>query len=265
MTVTENLLRVFRVDQQLQGLQGRLQAAQKFLSEQSKQITGLDSKRISLHAQHKLLQATIANHEGETKRLDVRMATLREQMNSAKTNKEYKALLTEVNTLKADRDKAEEAALQVIAQADAVKAQLEELEGKKQERSKVAQVAATDRDKREEEIRDRVNELKAERQRLLAEVPNDTIKLYDALVKQHGDDAMAEVEEQDRKSHDFNCGRCMMAVPVETVSALLRNGPITRCVSCGVILFIESTLRDEMRAGPVKGTGKKKKASKAEA
>lgn len=267
MTVTENLLRVFRVDQQLQGLQGRLQAATKFLSEQSRQITGLDSKRTALQTQLKQLQATIANHEGETKRLNTRIASLRTQMENAKTSKEHKAFLLEIKNLEADRDKSEEAGLQVVTQAEGVKKQLDELDGKKDERSKVAQVAASDRDQREQEISGRVSELKAERAKFVGDVPSDVMRLYDSLVKQHGEDAMAPVEEQDRKSHDFNCGRCMMAVPVETVSALLRNGPITRCVSCGVILFIETALRDEMRNGPAKGGGRggKKKASKAEA
>src|SRR3954469_19618533 len=103
MSVTESLLRVFRVDQQLQGLQSRLRAAERFLGEQTKQLQTLDSKREALASQLKQSQVAVANHEGEMARIDARIEQLREQMNAARTNKEYKAFLTEVNTLKADR------------------------------------------------------------------------------------------------------------------------------------------------------------------
>ena len=111
MSVTEKLLRVFRVDQQLNGLQSRLRAAERFLDEQTRQVTALDSKRDTLNAQLKQVQAVVANHEGEMARLDARIEAIREQMNSAKTNKEYKAFLAEMSTFKADRSNAETAAL----------------------------------------------------------------------------------------------------------------------------------------------------------
>lgn len=262
MTVTESLLRLFRVDQQLNGLQGRLTSAEKFLGEQSKQIQTLEQRRESLHTQIKQLQATAGDHEGESKRLDARMTSLREQMNSAKTNKEYKAFLTEVNTLKVDKDAHDEKALGLMTQIDGLKKQLEELDSQRDERAKVKDVANTERDKRADEIKDRVAELKAERTKLAGEVPAEALRLYTQLVKQYGEDAMSHVEEQDRKSHDFNCGRCMMAVPVETVSSLIRGGTLTRCVSCGVILYIEQDLRDQLRTASEK---KKSKASKATA
>src|SRR5262245_61112526 len=107
MSVTESLLRVFRVDQQLAGLQSRLRAAERFLDEQTRQLTQLESKRDGVNQQLKQTQAVVADHEGEMKRLDAKVETLREQMNSARTNKEYKAFLTEMNTFKADRSAAE--------------------------------------------------------------------------------------------------------------------------------------------------------------
>src|SRR6185295_7164516 len=117
------LLRVFRVDQQLQGLQSRLRAAEKFLEEQTKQLQQIETKRDTVHTQLKQMQATVADHEGEMARLDARVEQLREQMNAARTNKEYKAFLTEINTIKADRSAAETAALEVMTKADELKKQ----------------------------------------------------------------------------------------------------------------------------------------------
>lgn len=244
MSVTEKLLKVFRVDQQLSGLQSRLKGAEKFLSEQTKQLGSIDQKRDALATQLKQLQATIADHEGEMARLDARVEVLREQMNNAKTNKEYKAFLVEVNTYKADRGTNETAALELMTKVDGLKKTLAELDGQKSERDKVKRVAGDDRDKKAEEIRERLNQLQAERVALWAEVPGDVQKLYIELVRQKDDEAMAPVQELDRRRHEYCCGSCQMAVPVETVVTLLKSSHVTRCVSCGCILYIEKEVAD---------------------
>lgn len=251
MSVTEKLLRVFRVDQQLQGLQTRLRAAERFLDEQTGQLKSLDTKRDSLTAQLRQIQAAVANHEGEMARVDARIEHLREQMNSARTNKEYKAFLTEVNTLKADRSESETAALEQMTKADELKKQLEEVEGQRGERDKLRNVAAGDRSKRSDEIKDRLAELQKERQTLVGEVPPKVMAVYADLVRRMGDEAMAPVEELDRRRHEYTCGSCQMAVPVETVNALVRGTavnntlPVTLCVSCGCILYLQQETAEQ--------------------
>jgi predicted nucleic acid-binding Zn-ribbon protein len=266
MSVTEQLLRVFRVDQQLRGLQSRLQAAQKFLDEQEKQLSQIDAKREALNSQMRQLQAVAGDNEGEMKRLDSRIELLREQMNSAKTNKEYKAFLTEVNTLKADRSQYETVALEHMTKIDELKKQVDALDAQRADREKVKGVAADDRTKKADEIKDRLAELEAQRAELASKVPPQAMTLYKEMVRQKGDEAMAPIEELDRRRHEYTCSSCQMAIPVETLSALLRpssaNVPLTRCVSCGAILYLETEMAERLQGG---GGGKKSKKAEANA
>jgi predicted nucleic acid-binding Zn-ribbon protein len=247
MSVTEKLLRVFRVDQQLQGLQSRLRAAERFLEEQDRQLRELQAAAESVAAQLRQIQVLVADEEGEVARIDARIASLREQMNRAKTNKEYQAFLVEVNTLKIERDHAEQDALEQLTKSDELKKQLAELTAQVAEREKVRAVAVSDRDKRAQEISGRLNELKAERAKLVAEVPADALALYQELQRIRGDDAMAPVEEADRRRHEATCGSCMMSLPVETLSTLISGKSIVRCVSCGCILYIEKDVASAMQ------------------
>jgi predicted nucleic acid-binding Zn-ribbon protein len=262
MSVTEKLLRVFRVDQQLQGLQSRLRAAERFLDDQTKQVSSLDSKRDTIATQLKQMQAAIANHEGEMARVDARVEHLREQMNSARTNKEYKAFLTEVNTLKADRSETETAALEQMSKADELKKQLAELDAQRGERDKMRSVASDDRQKRADEIKDRLAQLNKEREQLVSQVPADTMAIYADLLRRKGDDAMAHVEELDRRRHEYSCGSCQMAVPVETLNALIRGSaatstaPITLCVNCGCVLYMEEEMATSFHKAAAKKAGK---------
>lgn len=100
MSVTAQLLELFRVDKQVRGLRSRLDAAERFLAVQEKLLEELDVKNKSFEAQARQTRAAISNEEGEAARLDAKIASLREQMNKAKTAKEYNAFLNELANLK---------------------------------------------------------------------------------------------------------------------------------------------------------------------
>jgi len=247
MTVTEKLLRVYMVDRQLAGLKGRLSGSQRFLDEQSRQLGSLSDEQSTVSTKLKKLEATIANQEGEVASLDERIESVREKMNAASTNKEYKAYLTELNTHKANRDRIEEDTIKLIDEADKLKARLGEIDEKKSERDKLRKVAETERDTRKGEVQGRIEELQAQRDEAAKDVPTDVLATYDKLLDEREEEAMASIEVQDRKRHEYTCGACMMAIPVESVSALLSHGGLTMCVSCGSILYVSKEAAEELQ------------------
>lgn len=238
MDVTAKLLRVFLVEKQIRGLQTRLKAAERFLNEQTSQVAQLDTKKASIEVQLKQLSAVAKQAEGEVARLDARMATIRDQMNGAQTNKEYKAFLTELNTFKLEKDKAEQSALEAMTKVDELRKQAGEIDTQRSEREKLRVVAVAERDARAAEIKDRLDELTKERVALTADVPADSLRMLERLVNTRGEDAMAPIEIQDRKRHEFTCGSCQMSLPLDTVSGLMSKGKLTTCVSCGCILYL---------------------------
>jgi predicted nucleic acid-binding Zn-ribbon protein len=246
MTVTDKLLRVFRVDQQINGLQTRLRVAERFLGEQVGQLEQIGSQRDSIAAQIKQSTAEAADAEGEAALLDGKIAELRERMNTANTNKEYKALLSEMNTYKERKGEFETKAVELLEKLEELKAREAELAGAASEREQVRGVAADDRSQRENEIREKLEALRAERETLVTDVPASILGTYTELVERLEEDAMAPIEVQDRKRHEFTCGACMMSLPVESMSALLSHGSLTLCVSCGCILYLDESTRESM-------------------
>ncbi|QOJ01451.1 MAG: hypothetical protein HRU70_13530 [Phycisphaeraceae bacterium] len=246
MHVTSKLLRVFQVEKQIRGLKSRLVAAERFLAEQDRQIAALDTRRASVDNQIKQALVAVRESEGEAARLDARMAQVKAQMDSATTNKEYKASLTEFNTLKAEKDRHETAALEQMGKVDELKKQVAETQGLIAERGKMRDVAKADRDTRENEIKGRLEELAAERAAAAADVPQDALKTLESLLKTKGEEAMAPIEEQDRKRYEFTCGSCMINLTMEAINGLLSTGRLTRCTSCGSILYCEPELAEKM-------------------
>jgi len=259
MDVTAKLLKVFLVDKQLRGLQARLKAAEKFLTLQEADVAQLEAQQKTIDASIKQFTLVVADHDGEMKRIDARTEVLREQMNTAQTNKAYQALLVELNTYKIDRDKRETGALEAMTKLEAFRKDLADLEAKRAERVQVRDVAATDRDRRAEEIKDRVAELQAQRTQLVAEAPKDALLTLESLLKVRGEMAMAAVEVHDLKRHEYACSGCTMFLPVDSVAGLISSGKLTKCVSCGCILYLDEEFRkaSEVPVKPPKGKGKK--------
>lgn len=238
MTVTAKLLKLFRVDQQIRGLRGRLDAAERFLAVQSEQLKELTARHKALALQLKQLKTAVSSDEGEAARIETRMNALREQMNASRTNKEYSAFLNELNLLKAQKDEVEKNELGSMEKVETLQKQVSEVESQKAERDKIVAQATTDRDARAAEIKDRLNELTAQRVVLAKEVPADLMKQYEELVRRVGDEAMSHVEVLDRRNHEWTCGSCQMALPVETINSI-SGGRFTRCSACGCILYTE--------------------------
>lgn len=273
MHVTDRLVRLFRVDQQLRGLTSRLDGAERFLAEQTASIGKIDKQHKDLDAQIKALTAEAKNNEGEVQRLDEKIAKLKAQMDSAQTNREYKAFLAEINTFKTDRDAFEAKAIEAMQKIDVIKAKTGELTGQRGEREKVQGVAASERDARAAEIKTRVDELKAQRDVLAAEFgPHEktTLEMYNRLLYQRGDQAMATIEIHDHKRHEYTCSSCQMSIPIEAVNGLMISGRLTRCVSCQCILFLDEEATKALTDTPAKRekapkTPKAPKAKKAPA
>ncbi len=246
MTETDRLLKVFRVDNSIDGLQGRLRAAERFLAEQERRLSAVTDQQRANQDELRKTKAAAANAEGEAKRLEAHITELREKMNGANSNKEYQAYLAEIATFKEQQDEQESVALELIGRVETLTLAGQELAKAKEEREGVRTVAFKQREERAAEIAERLEELKTERESIVAEVPEHTLNHYLRVRGQLGDEAMAPVEVVDVKRHEFVCGISMLAVPVEIVSALLSHGRVTMDPQSGCILYLSDEARKAM-------------------
>ena len=100
MTLMERLTSLYRVDQQLRGLQTRLDSAQRYFSGQQKQLDVVRERLEELRTRRRHHQARIGNFETEGATIDQQVEKFRNDLNSATTNKQYTAVLSELDTVK---------------------------------------------------------------------------------------------------------------------------------------------------------------------
>ncbi len=245
MSVTEKLLRLYKVDRQLRSLRNRINQAKRYLDAQDRQLGEISQKRDAMQSQVRQLEASIKNDENEVAGIDERIESLRERLNTSTTSKEYSATLAEVNTLKADKSLIEERMLEMMGRVDELRESLKELEAQAEERRKIRGVAEADVKKREDEAEDRLKELEAERAVAAEDVPVDALAAFDELAEQRDEDeVMAPVEEHSRRHLEYTCGSCQTILPIELINRLCSHGDLTNCVNCGAILFAEAEIKE---------------------
>lgn len=246
MGVNDSLKDLFLIDQQVRGLEGRLTSARNHVRAQQTKLDKFTAEHAKLQQQRKQLKATEANHETEISGFEQRIAKLREQMNSAKTNKEYSATLVEVNTIKADKSKIEEKALELLTQIEQVEAQIAEIEAKITEQTKIKEMADRDLAERQTEVGEQLDELKGQRAEAATHVPSDALVVFEKLADALDGEAMAPVIQEDPRLMEYICGGCYMQIPMERLNQLITQDDIVRCPSCSRILYLEQELKTSM-------------------
>ena len=136
MTLLSNLISLFQIDSQVRGLRSRLESAQVYLDTQERLLAELREQREESEARRRQLQATIGNLDVEGTALGERIEKLRGELDVATTNKQYGAVLTEVNTTKLARTELDDRVYEEMEKVEEIDRQLEKLKGNHLERAK---------------------------------------------------------------------------------------------------------------------------------
>lgn len=243
MGQTDDLKALFLVDQQLRGLERRLDGARNHVNAQQHKLDTLNQQHHDLQDQLRHARAAEANLESEVGGLDDHVNKLREQMNTVKTNKEYSALLVEVNTFKIDKAKKEEQALELLQQIEQLQGQVEDIKQRIIEVEKIKGMADETLQTRQDEIRDQLEQLRGEREHAAEKIPPSTLAEFERLADALDGEAMAEVHQDDARRMEYSCGGCFMSIPPESVSQLVTGDELIRCTSCRRILYLQPELR----------------------
>lgn len=244
MTLTTDLLSLFHIDSQVRGLRSRLDSARRYLDNQDRILNELRQQCEEVELRRRHVQAIIGNLEGEVAVTDERLEKLRGELNVATTNKQYTAVLTELNTAKLARSDVEDRILQEMETVEECSTQLDRVAKDTAERSKVRRVAETQLQQRHDEIGTRLAELEQQRNTAASCIPGTDLKLFDELAEAYDGEAVAPVEEIDRRRREYVCGSCNMNLPFEAVAALMGRGDkLVVCPACGRILFLQDETR----------------------
>jgi len=151
------------------------------------------------------------------------------QLLTVKTNKEYAAILKEIETVEKDTDQKEERLLILMDEMDGQAQQNEEflarLEQQRKERVREQEELA----RRKKQLEEEMGEWEGKKPALLAELSPSLRKRYERILAKLGDVAVTNVRDQ-------ICQGCFSKIPPQTANEVKLNDRIITCQTCGRIL-----------------------------
>lgn len=182
-------------------------------------------------AQQASVAAAKRDAEKDLAAAEARLSKFRDQQNAVKTNKEYQAMLHEIETAKGDVDRHSEQVLLRMDDADnaAAAVKLAETALKQVEAEIAAEKKTLDAER--DAAEGRMAALNADRAALAAQIEDPrALVIFDGLVKNRKTVAVVE-------AIDGLCAECHVRLRPQVFAEIRRNDAIRQCDNCQRILF----------------------------
>ena len=218
-------------------------------------IAALESEQARLPRQIEAVQAAVAQardgvqtlkgrldqnkKDTRAKEKDLEDAQVKRQKSEArlyevKTNKEYSAVLVEIEEIKQEKAKIEEEVLSLMEMQERLAMEIRDAEaslktGESQGREEEAQIR-----QRLAAVEAELDGLRGERESLSRDLPKDLLADYEKLLRPRGGLAVARVLPVDGGSI---CGGCRMTITPQCLQEVKQQSALLNCESCGRFLY----------------------------
>jgi len=227
-----NLSKLQTIDSEIYALRAEkeskpleIKAIESSFEEKKQHLAALEKKLLDLQKQRKDKELELASKEESTKKLQT-------QLYSLKTNKEYQAMLQEIDGVKADASVIEDKILELFEQVDSVKSETEQEKQRLKEGEKLFLDQKKKIEERIKEIDDRLAQLEAQRKQLMPDIEPKILAQYERILLNRDGLAIVSVK-------DNSCQGCNMLVPPQVINLIKMYERIVTCEVCNRILYIE--------------------------
>jgi hypothetical protein len=151
-------------------------------------------------------------------------------MSEVKTNKEYQAMLSEIDTIKEANSRIEEEILQVMDEIDELK---KDLSKREKEVGVTVEKIEAERGKLKEKMAydDKIWNEQAERREVLSkQIESKLFKLYNTLKEKRQGVGVVDAKNE-------TCQGCFVNVPPQMFIEVQKNNALIRCPNCNRILY----------------------------
>jgi len=238
----EGLLKLQSIERELAQVKRRLKSRQNAVSIQQRRIDQLQEEWEAVDGKSLARRKDADRRELDLRQSEERVAKLRTALNSAKTNKEYAAILTQINTLKADNAKLEDSTLRVLQEVDSYRAEADKLQKEIDRETRRLEETRQTNAAEIERLNGMMERLTADRGEAAKDIDRAALRAFDRVAEKYDGEAMAVIQIEGKKPpYDYVCGGCHMSLNAEHANALRVRDEIRTCDNCGRILFLDAS------------------------
>jgi predicted nucleic acid-binding Zn-ribbon protein len=188
-------------------------------------LADLEKASLDLQKQRKDKELELATKEEGIKKLQT-------QLYSLKTNKEYQAMLQQIQGTKSDASVIEDKILELLEQIDKAKIDTDKEKQKLQEEEKILNDQKKKIAERISEIEARLGQLEAQRKLITPNIEPKILSQYERILLNRDGLAIVTVK-------DNSCQGCNMFVPPQVINLIKMYERMITCEVCNRILYIQ--------------------------
>lgn len=234
----EALLELQELELQLVDIRRELSRKDKQVAAQRSRVDAAQQEMEAHEGQLRRLQLTFNELDSEVKARSGHIDKLRQQLNTVRTNKEYAAVLGQMNNEKADLSKLEGRAMQIMEEIEAKKREIAAVQQARQGEASRLQETQIQFDQTQESLSGRLARLEKQRAEATTKLDPRVVEQFARLSQRYNGEAMAELQPADARETEFVCGGCFMTKRADIVNALRLRDEVVCCKSCGRILYL---------------------------
>jgi len=229
----ERLIQLQRVESELKRVEAEREAIPRALAEMEGRLAEERGRLDAARADLDTTQKARRQHEQTVQDLEAKRSKYKGQLMDVKTNKEYTAMLHEIEGVERDIRAREDLILGEMERGEglAVEIKREEESFKQAEERHRAESRALD--ERTRRLEDEVRRLTAERDTIASTVPAALLDLFHRVARSRAGIAVAQVQ-------DAMCQVCHVKLRLQLYADLKRNEEIVQCPACNRILYYEA-------------------------
>jgi len=174
----------------------------------------------------------------------VKLAHFQEQVNRVRTQREYSAILQEIDLVKEQSRALDDQALAALERQDEAETELATLHENFEETEAQYQVEIQKWEAAKPGVAAEAEDLRGEIAALRQQVPASSLLLFERLRDVTNGKAFANVQEIKRLLRGpsmWHCGACNYNVRPQIIVEIKNNGSLVQCDSCKRLLFIEES------------------------
>ena len=236
----EAMLALQAIERQLAEVRRHFNSSSAVVGVQQRRVDQLNERLQSFHEEVLAHQKEAGAVELELKSREDEVNKLRLSLNTTRTNKEYAAVLTQLNSLKADNSKLEDKALKLMQQTDQVRVQSDEITKQIAEAQQYLEHVKQTSSQETARLEQMRVDLEQKRKIAAESVPEKPLGIFNRIASTREGDVMARIGIIGKKPpFQYICGGCNMSITPEHANALRTRDEIRFCDCCGRILYLE--------------------------
>ncbi len=236
--VLKSLVELQDIEYKVRGTKAKLDKKRKAILRQEHIIKQNQSAYDAKHEEMKLSQVQFDAVDLDKKSKEAEIAKLRGALNAARTNKEYSAVLTQINNYKADALRFDDQELRLMTSMEEDQTAIKTITDTIDVAKERLKESTDEYNKVEDEISSELSNLEAKRKDSLEQVPPAERDNFVKLSGKYDGEVLSEVIKTSRKKEQ-TCGGCYMRIPLEVLNSLLSGkDEVKYCPSCGRIFVL---------------------------